>query len=176
MNRPADRPEAPPEPPSATSSATATAAPPAEPVPAPAPEPRRFAKEAYLFVFEALQQVQDDLAADPRPPGAGNRAATRAAARDGRIGRHITAAELCEGFRTLAAAQFGGMARTVLNQWGLRDTEDVGRVVFELVERGELCKCDGDRQEDFAGLFDFDAVFDQAFDAALDSVALAPAR
>ena len=160
MNRPADRTEAPPEP-------SADAA----PAPGPVSEPRRFAKEAYLFVFEALQQVQDDLASAPAAPGAANRAA-----RDGRVGRHITAAELCEGFRTLAAAQFGGMARTVLNQWGLRDTEDVGRVVFELVERGELCKCDGDRQEDFAGLFDFDAVFDEAFDAALDSVALAPAR
>ncbi|QDT15609.1 Minf_1886 family protein [Alienimonas californiensis] len=133
------------------------------------PEPARrpFAREAYLFVFEALQKVQDDLVAAPE------RLTTRS---DALPGRHITAAELCVGFRELAAAQFGGMARTVLRQWGVRNTEDVGRIVFELVERGELCKCDGDRPEDFAGLFDFDTAFATAFDADLNAVTLAAAR
>ena len=153
MNRPADRPEERPE---------------EETGPAAKP----FAKEAYLFVFEALQKVQDDLAVAPGPRAAG----ARDQARGDLPGRHITAAELCEGFRELAAAQFGGLARTVLRQWGLRSTEDVGRIVFELVERGELCKCDGDRPEDFAGLYDFDAVFASAFDADLNAVTLLSAR
>ena len=125
------------------------------------------AREAYLFVFRALQEVQDRLSAGQAGP--------HPAARSDRLGRHVTAAELCEGLRALAAAEFGGLARTVLRQWGLRGTEDVGRVVFELVERGELCKCDGDRPEDFAGLFDFDAAFDRAFDESLGGLALAPA-
>ena len=166
MNRPAERPEdVPPE-------AAPAAAAPAEPA---APEVRRFAKEAYLFVFEALQKVQDDLAAAPGPRAAREQPA-RDAGRGDLPGRHVTAAELCDGFRSLAATQFGGLARTVLRQWGVRSTEDVGRIVFELVERGELCKCDGDRQEDFAGLFDFDAAFATAFDADLNAVTVVAAR
>ncbi|MEM9701117.1 MAG: Minf_1886 family protein [Planctomycetota bacterium] len=131
-----------------------------------------YAREAYLFVFEALQKVQDELAAD----GLRAERSSRPVTGETRTGRHITAAELCEGFRKLAVAQFGGLARTVLRQWRVRSTEDVGRIVFELVERGELCKCDGDRPEDFAGLFDFDATFAMAFDANLDAVTVAAAR
>ncbi|NNJ27217.1 Minf_1886 family protein [Alienimonas chondri] len=140
-----------------------------------APDARPFAREAYLFVFEALQKVQDDLAA----AGPGHDApavASRHVTGELRTGRHITAAELCDGFRELAAAQFGGLARTVLQQWGVRNTEDIGRIVFELVDRGELCKCDGDKAEDFAGLYDFDAAFATAFDADLNAVTLAAAR
>ena len=149
--------------------------------PADSPAARPFAREAYLFVFEALQKVQDDLAAPgPQssgapgsgPPGGGSRSTTG----EVRTGRHITAAELCEGFRELAAAQFGGLAGTVLRQWGVRSTEDVGRIVFELVDRGELSKCDRDRPEDFAGLFDFETTFANRFDADLNAVALVPAR
>ena len=121
-------------------------------------DPRPFAREAYLFVFRALQEVQDaQAAASPgdRPD------------RPGRQGAHVTAAELCAGLRELAAAEFGGLAGTVLSQWGLTDTADVGRVVFELVDRGELCKCDGDRPEDFADLFEFDAAFGGMFEDTL---------
>lgn len=136
--------------------------------------PRPYSREAYLFVFEALQQVQDDLPAAGPEGAADRRHAARSPNRDGRPGRHITAAELCAGFRMLAAAQFGGLARTVLSQWGVKSTDDVGRIVFELVDRGELCKCDGDRPEDFAGLYDFETTFATAFDADLSAVTLAP--
>ena len=123
--------------------------------------PRPFPPEAYAFVFQALQTVQEELAAAPRP-------------RPGRPGRHITAAELCEGVRELAADRFGGLARTVLRQWGVGGTADLGRIVFELIERGELSKSEGDRPEDFEGLFDFGEAFDRAFDASLSRVRAEP--
>ena len=123
--------------------------------------PRRYDRQAYLFVFHALKGVQERLHAPPTgdvPPAARRR------------GRHITAAELCEGFRRTASEEFGGLAKTVLNEWGLQGTADVGQIVFELVDRGELCKCDGDRPEDFESLYDFDEAFETEFDAALTLV------
>ena len=94
-----------------------------------------------------------------------------------RRGRHITAAELCEGVRRTAVAEFGGLAATVLRDLGPPTAPgDVGEIVFELVDRGELSASEGDRPEDFHGLFDFAGAFEAEFDVALAAVHLAPAR
>ena len=77
--------------------------------------------------------------------------------------RHITGQELLEGFRELALREFGPLARTVLREWGLRRTEDVGAVVFNLVGQGVMGKRSGDTAEDFAGGYRFDAAFDAPF-------------
>ena len=74
--------------------------------------------------------------------------------------RHITGRELTDGVRELALGQYGPLARTVLEHWGIHETEDVGRVVFAMVEQGILVKEDEDHQEDFTDLFDFEEVFD----------------
>ena len=133
----------------------------------PAAARRRYDREAYLFVFRALRDVQTRVHAVPQI-SAGDGPPPR--------GRHVTAAELCEGIRRTAVAEFGGLAESVLRDWGLRDTGDIGAVVFELVERGELSASDGDRPEDFAGLFDFAGAFEAEFDTALAGVHLAPVR
>ena len=51
----------------------------------------------------------------------------------------------------LARDEFGLMAPTVFGEWGLRDARDVGEIVFELVEAGQLSARPEDRREDFAG-------------------------
>ena len=132
------------------------------------PAARPYHREAYLFVFRALQDVQKRLHAAPPATGAGESPVRR--------GRHITAAELCEGVRRTAVAEFGGLAETVLADWGLRGTCDVGAIVFELVGRGELSASEGDRVEDFVGLFEFAGAFEAEFDSALSGVHLAPVR
>ena len=58
---------------------------------------------------------------------------------------HITGQELVEGIRDLALQQFGLLTRTVFERWGLRTTEDFGRIVFELIEDGRMRKTDRDR-------------------------------
>ena len=55
------------------------------------------------------------------------------------------------------------MALTVLQSWGLTCTEDIGEVVFNLVESGKLGKTEGDRKEDFAHGFDFKTAFELPF-------------
>ncbi|MEJ2539700.1 MAG: hypothetical protein P8188_06985 [Gemmatimonadota bacterium] len=77
--------------------------------------------------------------------------------------RHISGRELALGMRDVAIERFGLMARTVLSHWGLETTEDVGRIVFALVECGVLVKQEGDRIEDFRDVFDFQEVFEDAY-------------
>lgn len=93
---------------------------------------------SYLFVLQALHSVIRSLD-EPR---------------------HISGRELTEGVRELAISQYGPLARTVLEHWGIHETEDVGRVVFAMVEQGILIKQDEDRPEDFADLFDFEEAFE----------------
>ncbi len=98
----------------------------------------RFDPRAYVFVLNALHAVIGELT-EPR---------------------HISGAELSEGVRELALERFGPMARTVLEHWGIHGTEDVGRVVFAMVDHGILVKQEGDRPEDFADVFDFEEAFE----------------
>ena len=101
----------------------------------------RFHPKAYLFVLEALHSV---IARLEQP-------------------RHISGRELAEGVRALALGRFGPMARTVLEHWGIHATDDVGDVVFALVEIGVLIKEQDDRIEDFVGIFDFEEAFERNY-------------
>ena len=97
----------------------------------------QYQETVYLFVLSALHHVIEQL---PEP-------------------RHITGPELAAGVRDLALARFGPMARTVLEHWGVHATQDVGQIVFALVEAGILIKQDEDELQDFVGVFDFDEAF-----------------
>ena len=108
---------------------------------------KRYDREAYRFVSEALNFTGEKI---------------------GRTG-HVTGKELCEGLRDLALREFGRLARTVLANWGIRRTEDVGEIVFNMVEAGLLKKTDEDRREDFRSVFDFEEAFDRGFEIHIDS-------
>ena len=97
----------------------------------------QFHDTVYLFVLSALHHVIQRL---PEP-------------------RHISGQELAEGVRDLAVEKFGPMARNVLEHWGIRETTDVGRIVFALVETGVLIKQDEDSLHDFENVFQFDDAF-----------------
>jgi uncharacterized repeat protein (TIGR04138 family) len=72
---------------------------------------------------------------------------------------HITGRELAESARLLALEQFGPIAKVVLNEWGLESTEDIGRIVFLMVDNEILSKTEEDRIEDFRDAFDFEVEF-----------------
>jgi uncharacterized repeat protein (TIGR04138 family) len=55
------------------------------------------------------------------------------------------------------------MARTVLEHWGIHATEDLGDIVFALVECGILIKQEDDRKEDFRAVFDFEEAFELGY-------------
>jgi uncharacterized repeat protein (TIGR04138 family) len=98
----------------------------------------RYKREAYRFVQEGLEYTVQ---------------------RRGRRG-HVTGKELLEGLRDMARERFGLMARTVLNQWGIRKTIDFGEIVFNLVEEQIMSKQDSDTREDFEDVYDFEEAFD----------------
>lgn len=109
-------------------------------------EDRRYDEQAYYFLREALDFTIKLLA----KPAEGK-------------ARHVSGGELLQGIRQYALQEFGPMARTVLDRWGIRRCEDFGNIVFNLVGKGVLGKTDEDRIEDFAGGYDFDEAFCQPF-------------
>lgn len=77
--------------------------------------------------------------------------------------RHVSGGELLDGIREFALKEFGPMSKTVLAEWGIQRTEDVGEIVFNMVETGLLGKTDKDSREDFADGYDFDEAFCRPF-------------
>ena len=79
----------------------------------------RYPREAYLFVREALDHTQRNLAKEKQY----------------KI-RHVSGKELLAGIKDYASAQFGPMAMMVLEEWGIRSCQDFGELVFNMVETG----------------------------------------
>jgi uncharacterized repeat protein (TIGR04138 family) len=101
----------------------------------------RYSDAAYLFVLSALQHAIDRLD-EPR---------------------HITGQELAEGVKDLAIEQFGPMARTVLEHWGIHATSDMGAIVYALIDCRVLIKQESDSLDDFRDVFEFDDAFDRDY-------------
>src|SRR5688572_16497109 len=105
---------------------------------------RRFGRNAYYFVLDALDYTMERCRRHP----CGNES------------RHVGGRELLEGLRELAADQFGPLATICLERWGIHCTEDVGEVVFNLIEVGLLSRRPEDSRLDFAGGYDFRHTFE----------------
>ncbi|MFZ1936166.1 MAG: Minf_1886 family protein [Thermoguttaceae bacterium] len=120
---------------------------------------RRYTFEAYVFLFEALNFAQTVLqmgAESPTEPIAENEEPTGTQ-------HHVSGQELCEAIRRYALEQYGYMAKTVLNSWGIHGTSDFGEIVFNLIRIGQMRKTPRDTQVDFDNLYDFDVAFKQQF-------------
>ena len=94
--------------------------------------------EAYSFILSALHYTMTSF---PEP-------------------RHITGGEFCDGIRRYAIDQFGPLAGTVLEHWGIEETLDFGKIVFALIEIGLMRKTDEDSLGDFNAIYDFKQAFD----------------
>ncbi|MCC7474183.1 MAG: hypothetical protein IT425_02200 [Pirellulales bacterium] len=114
---------------------------------------RRYHRDAYFFVFEALRFAQENLGLG------GERSSVDSTEEE----RHVTGQQLCEAIRQYAVQQFGLLAKAVLNEWGVRSTADFGEIVFNLIEIGQMKKTDSDRREDFENVFDFNDGLQDAF-------------
>jgi uncharacterized repeat protein (TIGR04138 family) len=55
------------------------------------------------------------------------------------------------------------MSNIILDQWGLQRGEDVGNIVYNLINVGYFGKNDGDSLEDFAGGYVFATAFSDPF-------------
>ena len=77
--------------------------------------------------------------------------------------RHLSGEELCDGLKDYALREYGPMAKTLFDEWGVQKTADFGEIVFNLVEFQVFGRTEDDRKEDFAGRFDFDDAFTAPF-------------
>jgi uncharacterized repeat protein (TIGR04138 family) len=100
----------------------------------------RYGRDAYAFVMDSLDFTMRQIGAR----------------------RHISAAELVRGLCSHAKERFGLMAYTVLSTWGLKTSDDVGEVVFQLIGAGVLSRQEGDQRSDFNGVVDFREALDAA--------------
>jgi uncharacterized repeat protein (TIGR04138 family) len=76
---------------------------------------------------------------------------------------HVSGKELLEGFRDLALEEYGPLAKTVLEDWGITRCAAVGEIVFQRVNLGVLGKNDSDKIDDFEELWSFAEAFDMPF-------------
>ena len=93
-------------------------------------------------------------------PSRGTRRAIRRAHRQS---QHVSGRELLEGLARFALDQYGPLAKTVLESWGVHRCTDFGEIVFNLIEYRVFSKTESDRREDFADIFDFDDAFVKPF-------------
>lgn len=142
---------------------------------------KRYPFDAYSFVFEALTYAHENLGLGTEysgeqiegqtAVGAGEAAAPvrrggkkrSGAAGDTRVERHLSGQELCEAIRLFAVDQFGYMAKSVLNHWGITQTGDFGEIVFNLIGIKQMRKTRHDRREHFEDVYDFDEAFVRGF-------------
>jgi uncharacterized repeat protein (TIGR04138 family) len=112
-------------------------------------EDPRFDRKAYDFVRLGLDHAVKELK---------KKDSSRAVR-----SRHVSGPELIEGLRIYALEQYGPLAKTVLNSWGLKKCSDFGDIVFNLIEFNVFSKTDNDRREDFTDLDSFDDAFVKPF-------------
>ncbi len=101
---------------------------------------KRFDPHAYFFLKDALDFTLKRIAES-----------------NGGQARHVSGPELLTGYRDYALEQFGPMAATLMNEWSIRKCQDVGDMVFHLIEEQVFGKQDSDKKEDFSEVFDFQA-------------------
>lgn len=116
----------------------------------------RYDREAYSFLRDAL-----DFTIKQRRK------------KKDETSRHVSGPELLHGVRLYALKEFGPMVVTVLDYWGVRSCDDIGALVFNLIESGVFGKTETDTREDFKAGFDFHEAFVAPF---LPEKPVAPAR
>ncbi|MEY2525897.1 MAG: hypothetical protein QOE73_668 [Verrucomicrobiota bacterium] len=106
----------------------------------------RYQREAYIFLRDAL-----DYTTKQQKKVRGTTV------------RHVAGPELLEGVRQYALKEFGPLVITVFESWGIRSCEDIGHMVFNLIDAGVFGKTEEDSMEDFKAVYDFQEAFVKPF-------------
>jgi uncharacterized repeat protein (TIGR04138 family) len=103
-----------------------------------------YPQEAYEFVQRGLSYTVQKI---------------HEAQTDPEASRHVSGQQLCEGLREFSLKQWGMLACVVLDRWGIHATVDFGRIVFALIEAGQMQKTPEDCIDDFRDVYDFKTSF-----------------
>jgi uncharacterized repeat protein (TIGR04138 family) len=102
----------------------------------------RYNERAYLFLLGTIEFLQSRL----------------------EVRRHVTATELAWACRDFALEQYGLLAPVVLAHWGITRTDDLGRIVYTLVDVGLLVTQPGDHESDFNAVYQFTDAFGESYE------------
>jgi uncharacterized repeat protein (TIGR04138 family) len=120
---------------------------------------RRYQRDGYIFLRDALDfttKQQKKI--------------------KGVTVRHVSGPELLDGVRQYALREFGPMVMTVFDSWGVRSSEDIGNMVFNLIRAGVFGKTEEDSIKDFKNVYDFEDVFVKPFAPEKPPIAKPPAQ
>lgn len=109
-----------------------------------------YAPDAYDFMRQALDEAAQQFD-------------------KGTNGVHLSAEELYMGVAGLALKLYGPMAAHVLSFWGIDSSEDVGKIVFLLIEAGIFGKQEDDNIEQFKHLPDLQMMLDAPYNPRIAS-------
>lgn len=99
-------------------------------------EQYNYYREAFIFTLEVIHYSSQRIKKD-----------------EGKQ-RHLSCEEFANEFVEFAKNKFGVLADTVLEQWNVRTSKDIGILVFSLIENGMMSKNEEDSLDQFEGLFE----------------------
>ena len=102
-------------------------------------------RDAYFFLKESLDLALAEQRKSSTP------------------GRHVSASQLTEAFASHALQSFGPMAVTVLSEWGLTKTGDIGQMVFDLIDEKMFGRQQSDTPDDFGNVYSFHEKFEKPY-------------
>jgi uncharacterized repeat protein (TIGR04138 family) len=100
----------------------------------------KYPPGAYILVFEVLDFVSKEM---KKPK------------------QHLTGRQLALSTFAYCLHRYGGLSKMVWENLGMASSEDLGQIVFHLVEEGLIGRQEQDRVEDFDQIYtinDFDGV------------------
>ncbi len=115
---------------------------------------KRYTAQAYQLVRLSLDIAQKNVHGEIKKSKV-------------QLNRHVTGPQLVEGFRQHVIETYGPMSYTLLHNWGIKKSVDVGNIVFNIIETGMFGRSEEDRIEDFENVIDFKEAFLRPFEPAL---------
>lgn len=103
-----------------------------------------YAKEAYSFMRESMEAAKEQFGKTRENP-------------------HLSAKELYMGACKHALDTFGPLAPEVLSYWGVCDPDDIGAIVYNLIEAGVFGRSKEDAREQFQDLPPLQEVLDEPY-------------
>lgn len=105
---------------------------------------QEYAEEAYSFVRESMETAKEQC---------------------GKTGEntHVSAKELYMGTCKHALESFGPLAPEVLAYWGVSSADDIGAIVYNLIEAGVFGRSKGDTREQFHDLPPLQEILDEPY-------------
>ena len=82
--------------------------------------------------------------------------------------RHVSGQELAVGLLNFAHKQFGPLAESVLDNYGITTTEDLGNLVYNMIELNVMSKQEEDSLDHFTGVVSFSTFFKEVDSFTID--------